>query len=314
MKEIAMNKVLVTPRSITTGGHYTLDKLTEAGYDVVFCTPGQKPDEEELIGLLPGCVGYLAGVETISKKVLESGRGLVAISRNGTGVSNIDLMAADELNIKVFRAEGANTRGVVELTLGLILAAIRSIPFSDQILKGAGWKRRKGIELQGKILGLIGCGQIGQQVATLALGLDLKVISYEPYNPVNFTSSNDFAYVSLDNLLEKSDIISLHCPPAEDGSILINEKALGQMKDGVYLINTARGELIDEESILSGLHRGKIAGYATDVFRKEPPGNQDWIANDKVIATPHIGGFTKESVDRAMEAAVDNLLSALHSD
>ncbi len=156
-------KILITPRSLTRNGHGALDKLEDAGYELVFSTPGAFPSEDELIEKLPGCVGYLAGVEQISAKVLDSATDLKVISRNGTGVDSVDVDAARRNHIEVLRAAGANARGVAELTFGHILAAVRSIPFSDAAMKAQRWERRKGIELAGRTLGLIGCGMIGQQ-------------------------------------------------------------------------------------------------------------------------------------------------------
>ena len=143
-------KILVTPRSLTREGDPALELLKSAGYELVLCTPGKAPDEEELIRLLPGCVGWLAGVEKISERVLRTGRDLKAISRNGTGVDSIDLDACRKLGIPVLRAEGANARGVAELTIALLLSLMRSLPFSDSRMKAGGWERRKGTELEGR--------------------------------------------------------------------------------------------------------------------------------------------------------------------
>jgi len=160
-----MARVLVTPRSLTQGNHPALNALREAGYDVICASPGRQPTEEELVRLLSGCVGYLAGVEKVTGQVLESAHDLKVISRNGTGVDNIDLEAAERLGIRVCRAVGANSRGVAELTIALILALVRAIPFSDAWIRKGGWERRRGIELAGRTLGLIGCGNVGKLVA-----------------------------------------------------------------------------------------------------------------------------------------------------
>ena len=134
-------KILVTPRSLTKNGHPALDRFTEDGFEVIFSTPGVQPTEEQLLKLLPDCAGYLAGVEKISSRVLESARNLKAISRNGTGIDNIDLEAAEKFKIKILTTPGTNARGVAELTLSHILSAVRSIPFSDSNLKKRNWQR-----------------------------------------------------------------------------------------------------------------------------------------------------------------------------
>lgn len=305
-------KILVTPRSVTrTKGHPSLKPLEDAGYDVVFSSPGTFPSEDALLQLLPGCIGYLAGVETISAKVLNAAPELRVISRNGTGVDSIDLEAAARNGIAVCRALGANARGVAELAFGLILSLIRSIPASDAAMKTRRWTRREGIEVAGRTLGLIGCGAVGRYVAQFALGLDMHVVACDPYPDHSFHPGERFSYTGMDDLLRQSDIISLHCPPTADGKPLVDAAMIGQMNDGVYLINTARGSLLDQDAALAALISGKISGIGVDAFETEPP--EDWRIplDPRVIATPHIGGYTDESIERAMSVAVENLLRAL---
>ena len=306
-----MSKVLVTPRSLTKDGHPALDLLREAGFEVIFSTPGKQPDEEELLALLPGCVGYLAGVEKVSARILGSAKELRVISRYGTGTDKIDMDAANRLNIRVCRTEGANARGVAELTLGLIFALVRSIPFSDHELKNKRWERRRGLELKNRILGLIGCGEVGKRTALLATGMGMKVAAHEPHPDPSFFPGN-FSYVSLEDVYARSDIISLQCPPLESGKPLIDKEALSKMKEGVYLINTARASLLDPVALLEGLENGRIAGLAVDVFDQEPPSDYRLVQNSRVIATPHIGGFTAESVARATTQAVKNIIEVLN--
>lgn len=305
-------KILVTPRSVTrTRGHPSLQPLGDAGYEVVFSAPGISPSEDDLLKLLPGCIGYLAGVEKISAQVLNAASGLRVISRNGTGVDSIDLDAARGNGIEVCRALGANARGVAELTLGLILGLIRSIPYSDAAMKTRSWARREGIEVAGRTLGLIGCGIVGKCVARFALAFDMNVVACDPYPDHGFRPGARFGYSSVDELLDRSDIISLHCPPTTDGRALVDATMIGRMKDGVYLVNTARGSLVEQEAALAALASGKIAGIGIDAFDPEPP--EDWrlTLDPRVIATPHVGGYTGESIDRAMSVAVSNLLHAL---
>ncbi len=306
-----MNKILITPRSLTKGAHPSLQRLKDTGYEVIFSTPGVQPDEQELLRLLPGCVGMLAGVEPITAKVLKSAKTLKVISRNGVGVSNIDQKAADRLGIKVLVTPGANARGVAELTMGLILALARSIPFGDAALKSRKWSRKKGSELEGKTLGLIGCGQIGRRVTKLALAFEMQVLAFDPYKDEQFRPSELFAYRPFDEVIAAADIISLHCPPKDDKSPLIDQPVISKMKKGVYLINTARAELLDENAILNALNSGIVAGLAIDVYLSEPPTDWRLVEHPNVTATAHIGGFTDESVDRAVSMAVENLISAL---
>ena len=303
-----MKKILVTPRSLTKDGDPALELLTRSGFELVFSTPGKMPGEDELNHLLPGCTGYLAGVEPIPAAVLETAVDLKVISRNGTGINNIDIQAAQRLGIKIMRAEGANARGVAELTLGVILALMRSLPFSDARMKSGLWQRRKGLELHGRTLGLIGCGRIGQLVSQMALAFGMNVMAFDAFPNQNFAPSPKFQFTKLENVFTGSDIISFHCPEQEDGRAVLDDESIRRLRPGVFLVNTARASLIDEAGVLKGLNEGRIAGLALDVYDREPPGTSPLLSHDRVIATPHIGGYTTESVSRATLAAVENLL------
>ncbi len=303
--------ILVSPRSLTTAGHPALARLQDAGYELVFTTPGQQPTTDELLQRLPGCVGYLAGVEDIDARVLEAARGLRVISRNGVGTNNVDMEAARRLGIKVCTTPGANARGVAELAMAHLLSLARWVPFSDHALKAGGWQRRKGIEVCGKTLGLIGCGHVGRLVARFALGMDMRVLAYDMMPDATFAPSPQFHFVPLADVIGQSDVISLHCPALGTGQPLIHAETLASMKRGVFLINTARAELVDPAALAAALQSGQVAGAAVDVYLSEPPTGDALVASDRVVATPHIGGFTGESVDRAVEMAVDNLLQAL---
>lgn len=309
-----MNRILVTPRSLTTAGHPALASLERAGYEVVFCTPGVQPDEAELLRILPGCIGYLAGVEKISARVIETARDLKVIARNGVGIDNIDLEAARRAGIAIVRAEGANARGVAELTIALMLALTRSIPFSDACLKQADWQRRRGIELFGRTLGIVGCGCIGRHVAALALGLDMRVLACDPYPDESFSLGGSFEYADFPVLMAQSDVVSFHCPPPRDGCPMVTRQTITAMKKGVYLINTARAGLMDEAALLDALEEGRVAGLGLDVFATEPPGRSPLIEHERVVATPHIGGFTDESISRAVDLAVRGMMDYLRPD
>ena len=307
-------KILVTPRSLTRSGHPALARLEEAGYEVVFCSKGTQPDEEELLALVPDCVGYLAGVERISARVLQAATQLKVISRNGTGVDKIDLAAAEACGVEICRAQGANARGVAELALAAMLAMVRALPFSDTAIKAGAWERRKGIELDGRTLGLVGCGKIGKLVAGFALALGMDVLACDPYPDETFAPGGRFAYAHLGRVLADADVVSLHCPPNPDGAPLLDAEVIAGMKQGVYIVNTARAELVDDAAVLEAIQAGQIAGLATDVYRTEPATERALAESDRVIATPHIGGFTDESVTRAVDVAVDNMLAVLAGD
>jgi len=306
-----MARILVTPRSVTKSGHPALERLAAAGHEVVLGPPGRQPSELELLQLLRGCAGYLAGVEPITARVIAASPDLRAISRNGTGVDNIDLAAAEKHQIQILRAAGANARGVAELTLALMLALVRDVPEGNAAIKRGGWYRRQGIELEGKTLGLLGCGRIGQLVTRFAGALGMQVIAHDPFADLRFDPGAFFRFASADEVIRQSHLLSLHCPPSSDGRPIIDRNALGAMKRGAYLVNTARFDLIDPTEVIEALDREHLAGLALDVFAEEPPEDRTLAWHPRVICTAHIGGLTQESVDRAMNVAVDNLIAAL---
>ncbi len=307
-----MSKILVTPRSVTKGGHRSLEVLRDAGFEIILCTPGKQPSVDELRALLPGCVGYLAGVEPITAEVLDVAKDLRVISRNGVGVDNIDLEAARIRGIAVLRADGANARGVAELAIGQLFALARGIAPCDWVLKRGGWERpARGVELAGKTLGIAGCGRIGKLVAEMALGIGMKVVAFDPCPDMDFAPGAEFGFMSLDDVFFRADFLSLHCPPAENGQPLIDAAALARMKAGVFIVNTARFDVLEAEAVLAGLDSGQIVGLALDVFDTEPPTDVRLVVHPRVIATPHIGAFTGESIDRAMTMAATQLLKEL---
>jgi len=306
-----MPKILVTPRSLTKGGDPALDLLRKDGYEVVFSSPGKLPDEAELVRLLPGCVGWLAGVEKITDAVLAKAPGLKAISRNGTGVDSIDLEACKRRSIPVLRAEGANARGVAELALGLMLALLRSIPFSDARMKAGGWERRQGAELEGKTLGVVGTGKIGKLMVKFGLAMGMSVIGTDTYPDAALAKTPGFRYAPVAELLAASDVVTLHCPYEPGAKPLVDAAALASMKKGAYLVNTARWGLVDPDATLASLNDGRLAGCAIDAYESEPPAAHPLLVHERVVTTPHVGASTAESVARATRAAVDNLLAAL---
>jgi D-3-phosphoglycerate dehydrogenase len=263
-----------------------------------------------LLDLVPGCVGWLAGVEVVSLRVIEAADRLRAISRNGVGVDNLPTGELKRRGIRVLTAEGANSVGVAELTIGLILAALRQIPAVDAGIKSGAWPRFPGMEVSGRTVGLIGCGAIGRHVARVISAMGAEVIAYDPLRP-EFGITGQFAWRELDDVLRQATILSLHCPAPADGRPLLDERRLAAMRPRSVLINAARAALVDEAAVASALDRGHLAAYAADVFADEPPYPGSLAAHPRVVATSHIGGLTDESVGRAARMAVANLLDAL---
>jgi D-3-phosphoglycerate dehydrogenase len=306
-----MSRILVTPRSLTRDPHPALQRLEADGHELVFSAPGDTPDESALLALVPGCVGWLAGVEPITPRVLQAATALRVISRNGSGTDNIPLSIAEDLGIKVLRAGHANARGVAELAIGLALASLRHLPDSSHAIKAGAWRRSPGLEIEGRTVGIIGCGAVGRLVARLALALDARVRAYDPFPDLTFSPAGDFAWGRLDAVLAEAEILSLHCPMPADGTILLDAAAIASLRRGCHIVNTARAGLVDEAAMLAALDTEQVRVYATDVFAVEPPEPSALLRHPRVIATPHIGGLTAESVTRATVAAVENLRQAL---
>lgn len=306
-----MNRVLVTPRSLTRDPGPELARLEAAGYEVVLGPAGRQPTEAELIALLPGCVGYLAGVEPITRRVLEAAGVLRAISRNGAGVDAIDLEVAAEHGIRVERAGGANARGVAELAIALVLAALRHLPSSSAALAAGRWERRLGREAAGLPIGVVGTGAIGREVLGLAAALGMRPLASDVAPPPDLLAAGVVPFLPVEELLASADVVSLHCPPSPDGRPLVGAPQLALARPGLVLVNTARASLVDLDAVEAALDDGRLGAFATDVFAVEPPAPSALLGHPRVIATPHVGGYTGESVARAAAAAVDNLLTAL---
>lgn len=311
---MSMGKILITPRSLTSNPPDELSRLAMADYDVVFCTPGKTPDEAELMKLLPGCVGWLAGVEPVSEAVIRSADALRVISRNGTGVDSLPLAAVEAKGIRVERAAGANATGVAELAIGLMLSACRHITAESAGVRDGGWPRLKGREIEGATVGVVGMGAIGRKVARTLVALGAEVVAFDPFEPVLGPLEGSVRYVPLDDLFAQAAMVSFHCPMTEDGSPILTAERIGTMPEGAIVVNTARAGLVDDDAMIEALDRGQVMSYATDVFDQEPPEDRRIASHPSVIATSHVGGLTDGSVQRATRDAVTNLLTALEAE
>ena len=303
-------RVLVTPRSLTQAGLDTvaeLDPLRAAGFGLVAGPAGTAPSEAELLELVPGCVGWLAGVERIGARVLAAATELHVISRNGSGVDAVDLVAAQRAGVRVERAAGANAQGVAELALAFALAALRHVPWSATALRAGGWQRWQGRELDDCRVGVVGLGAIGRRVARQFTVLGAEVVAHDPVA----VAEPGVRPVGMAELLAGSDIITLHAPPPPDGRPLLAAAQLAAVGPGAVLVNTSRSALVDDAAVLAALQDGRLAAYAVDAFDTEPPELTPLLRHERVLATPHIGGYTGASVRRSTAQAVENLLAAL---
>jgi len=308
-------KILVTPTSFGPSSQLApKDKLIAFADEIVYNPQSRPLTEDELIPLLEGCDGFLAGLDFITEKVIMSTQDLKVISRYGIGCDRVDLEAARKHGILVTNTPGANADAVADLTLGLMLSAARAIPALDRATKNGEWVRRTGIELGGRILGLLGFGMIGRQVAKRAAGFGMTIMAYDPNMDGTHAKELGVLPVSLERILEGSDFISLHLPLVEATLNIINADSIGKMRPGAIIINTSRGGLIDETALYNAIESGHLGGAALDAYEKEPPdAGQPLLQHPNVIAMPHTGAHTTEATVNMATMAVDNLIDVLKS-
>lgn len=234
----------------------------------------------------------------VDRSVIERGRRLVAIARAGVGVDNIDVEAATKRGIVVLNSPEGNTLAAAEHTVALLAGLARNLPQAhiSLVLRGE-WDRKRfmGTQLTGKVLGIIGLGRVGSEVARRARGLGMEVVAYDPYATEEMVLRAGARRVELEELLQSADFISLHVPLTRSTYHLLDSSAFARMKRGVRIVNTARGGVVDEAALLAALESGQVAGAALDVFEREPPGDHPLLRHPNVIATPHLGASTQEA-------------------
>ncbi len=298
-------QILLGPSTFAETDKAPVLKLKDRGYEVIENPFKRKLTKQELFDLLqPSVIGLIAGLEPLDREVLQKSS-LRVISRCGSGMSNVDIGAARNLEIKVFSTPNGPTRAVAELTLGSLLSLLRNIPQMNESLHSGVWDKKIGSELCGKTIAIIGFGRIGQAVAKLVLAFGAKVDAVDPF--FSGTLPEGVQLKPLEEALKEAHIITLHC----DGkTALLGADQFQMMKKGVYLLNAARGELVDEISFMKALDDGKIQGAWLDTFSPEP--YQGPLSGYKqVILTPHVGSYTRECRQSMESEAVDNLLSGL---
>jgi D-3-phosphoglycerate dehydrogenase len=244
----------------------------------------------------------------LTRAVIEAAPGLLAIGRVGVGLDNIDVAAATQAGVVVIAPLDANAVSVAELTMGLVVALARKIPMADRSTKAGGWDRKgcTGIELAGKTIALIGFGRIGKLMAARAHAFGMRVVVFDPF--VKEEASGIAVIPDLHTALAQADFVSVHAPLTAQTRGLIDAKALAAMKAGAFLLNTARGGIVDEAALREALEARRIAGAALDVREVEPPSGENVFAKmENVILTPHIASFTEEAQTRTFEAVCADL-------
>ncbi|MBI4361093.1 hypothetical protein HY572_04965 [Candidatus Micrarchaeota archaeon] len=276
-------------------------------------------DEAQLTGKIPGYDALMVRSGTqVTAAVLSAGKNLKAVGRAGTGVDNINVPEATRLGIMVVNAPGANAQAAAEMAVALLLAAIRQLKPALETMKQNQWERTKftGTEIAGKTVGLIGVGAVGKIVAKILNAFGAHVLAYDPFLAEEKAAAMHVTMASLEELYTQSDILSIHAPLNDSTRNLLDVHAFNQMKDGIMLVNAARGGIINEQALLNALNTGKVAAAGLDVFEKEPipleSTSAKLVAHPRVVATPHLGASTQESQRNASVLAAQLLLDALN--
>lgn len=304
-------RVLITPTSFLKNPE--AKTMVETFADEIVYNPQTRPLEaEEVLALLDGVDGYIAGLDYITADVIRRApASLKVISRYGAGVDRVDLEAAKEKGVTVTNTPGTNAVAVCELAFGLMLSLARSIPQLDNAVKKGEWPRNDGIELSGKVLGIVGFGAIGKNLATRARAFGMRVVAYDPYFDATFASQYGVEQMTLDEIIELADFLSLHVPLTKETKYMIGEQTIARMKQGAFIINTARGGLVDEAAATSALKSGKLGGIGLDAYEVEPVTDSPLLGLDHVVMTPHTGAHTNEAIAGMGIMAAQNLIDVL---
>lgn len=284
-------KVLISDNLSPEG----IEILKSAGFEVVVKT-GLKP--QELAEEIRGCDGIIIRSGTkLTSEIIQSADKLKVIGRAGVGLDNVDLEAATKKGIIVMNSPSGNTISTAEHTMALILALSRNIPQADASLREGKWERKKfkGVEIYGKVLGIVGLGRIGREVAKRALGFGMRVIAYDPYLSEETARKLEIELVDYPELLASADYITFHVPLTEGTYHMFSEKELEMVRSGVRIINCSRGGVVDENALCKGLTENKIVGVALDVYEQEPPEESVLFKMPNTVFTPHLGASTEEA-------------------
>ncbi|MEE6261684.1 NAD(P)-dependent oxidoreductase [Plantactinospora sonchi] len=304
-------QVLVTSRSFSSGSRDLLGELHAAGLTVVRGPADHRLDA--LRPLLAGTVGWIAGTGPVTEAHLAAAPRLAVLARYGVGVDAVDLAAAAERGVVVTNTPGANTEAVADLTVGLLLAALRGIPAGDRRVRAGDWTTTvRGRELGSSVVGIVGYGRIGQAVARRLRGFGARVLACDPLLDDRVVRAGGAEPADLAELPARCTAVSLHAP---GGRRLVDPEWLAAGRDGLVLVNTARADLVDESAVAAALRGGRLAGYAADTLGTESAGGTSPLLAedlaDRVVLTPHLGAQTVEAVDRMGSLAVADLLAVL---
>jgi phosphoglycerate dehydrogenase-like enzyme len=307
---MSANKVLVTVAQLHEREAPYLRRLEAAGVEVERKIGKRgRLTEDELIAALPGVFGTLASSEPYTERVFQARPDLRVIGRWGVGYDAIDVPAATRHGVLVCTAVGANHEAVADYAVTLLLGLQRGLLANHRMLTGGAWKTVFRPAIWRATVGIVGLGRIGQAVARRCRGFDMTILAHEPMPDLAFVRAHGIELLPLDALLRRADLVTLHCPATPENHHLMNRERLASMKRTAYLVNTARGTLVDEEALHEALVTGRLAGAGLDVFEREPVTESPLFSLDNVIVSPHVAGVDETSEAAMADRAIDAILA-----
>ncbi|MCG8566180.1 MAG: phosphoglycerate dehydrogenase [Desulfobacterales bacterium] len=288
-----------------------LDYLADKGCEVALYPAGERPVMDAVLKEIDRYDALVPGLFPITAEVVNAAKKLKVISMAGAGFSHIDLEAAARKGIMVTNAPGTNHHAVAELAIGFVFALARDIAGANHAVKSGQWPKFVGSQIRGKTLGVLGTGLIGKEVALRGLGLGMSVVAHDLFEDTAFAKAHGISYLPLDQVLACSDFLSIHMPLTPETRGIIGADALSAMKPSACLINLSRGSVVDETALCRALKDKEIAGAALDVFENEPPGDNPLLGLDNLLATPHMGGYTREALESVTMICAENIVNAL---
>jgi D-3-phosphoglycerate dehydrogenase / 2-oxoglutarate reductase len=304
-----MSKVLIAPAPLVGIEGAFLQTLRAAGFEPIYPRVRGQLTEADLIEHLQGVVAALAGSEPYTRRVLASQPQLRAIARAGVGYDAVDTAAATEHGIAVTIAPGTNQDAVAEHTFAHILALAKDLIPQHLGTIHLKWPRRATLPLRGRTLGIAGLGRIGKAVALRGACFGMRLLAYEPYPDLVFAAHHGVKLVPLEQLFAESGYLTLHLPATEASRYLVNKESLARMKPTAFLINTARGSIVNEKALIEALQQHRLAGAGLDVFEDEPPSDSPLFHMDNVVATPHAAGVDLQSRDDMALSAAEAIVA-----
>ncbi|MCG1011587.1 phosphoglycerate dehydrogenase [Tepidanaerobacter sp. GT38] len=307
-------KILVTSRSFGQVSEEPIKLLEQNNCSIDFKKESGLYGEEDFLKVIGEYDAVIVGADHMTAKVIEAGKKLKIICKHGAGVDNIDCEKAKEMGIPVTNVPATNSDAVADFAFGLILNIARKISANAFEVKRGKWNKDIGVDVCKKTLGIIGCGAIGRRVAKRGQGFDMRVLGYDPYVKESANLSN-IELVDLETLIKESDFISIHVPLTPDTRNLISSKEMHQMKKGAFIINTARGGIVDENALYQFLTNGHLGGAALDVTEQEPiQADSPLLKLDNVIITSHIASYSKESLNAVSMACARNIIKIINNE